>query len=75
MLTILLILKVVTCPTAIPAHASISPSVSEINYNTSITYSCDLGYNRTDGDEIRRCTEFSTLEGTEANCTCMLSLN
>jgi hypothetical protein len=66
-------IEVVTCPTAIPAHASITPNVAEINYNTSLSYSCDLGYNRTDGDATRRCTELSTFDGTEANCTCTLN--
>ncbi|XP_053393015.1 uncharacterized protein LOC123564401 isoform X2 [Mercenaria mercenaria] len=60
---------IVTCDTTIPAHASIIPDVSEINYNTYITYACDLGYNHTDGDATRRCTENATFEGVEANCT------
>lgn len=66
---------VVTCnkPNA-PAHASILPDVPEVNYNTYITYVCVLGYNRTDGDETRRCTENATFEGVEANCTCMLCI-
>lgn len=54
-----------------PAHASISPDVSDINYNHSITYVCDPGYNRTYGDETRRCTKNATFEGVEANCTRM----
>lgn len=65
--------SVVTCATPnVPAYASIVPNISEVNYNTSITYVCDLGYNRTDGDETRRCREDATFEGVEANCTCTL---
>ena len=66
---------VITCSVSpAPAHASISTSGSEVDYNTNITYTCDLGYNRTYGDATRRCTEFETFEGTEANCTrkCLL---
>ncbi|WAQ96224.1 CSMD1-like protein [Mya arenaria] len=61
---------IITClvPDA-PSYSSISSVATEVNYNTSITYTCDLGYNRTSGDATRRCTELATFEGTESTCT------
>ncbi|XP_052776697.1 sushi, von Willebrand factor type A, EGF and pentraxin domain-containing protein 1-like [Mya arenaria] len=65
-----MICTIITClvPDA-PSYSSISSVATEVNYNTSITYTCDLGYNRTNGDATRRCTELATFEGTESTCT------
>ena len=66
------LLIVVTCARpSVPDHSSIAPADAEIEYDNLITYTCNLGYNRTGGNETRRCAETGEWTGTEANCTCM----
>ena len=55
---------------AAPAFTSISPIQSGYIYLSVLTYTCDLGYNRTSGDETRTCDENAHWTGNEANCTC-----
>ena len=64
-------LLVVTCsqPT-VPIYTSMSPVQTEYIYLSVLTYTCDLGYNRTGGDATRTCDENAQWTGTEANCTC-----
>ena len=63
---------VVTCDRPNTVLSSLSPDQSEYDYNTIVTYSCDLGYNRTGGDETRTCDHTAHWTGTEANCTCKI---
>ncbi|XP_053383373.1 uncharacterized protein LOC123564671 [Mercenaria mercenaria] len=51
-------------------HSSYTPpSVVKFDYNTDITYSCDLAYNHTDGNLTRTCKEDFSWSGNEPNCT------
>ena len=64
-------LLVVTCSQpATPNFTSISPVQQEYIYQSVLTYTCDLGYNRTGGEGTRSCDENARWTGTEANCTC-----
>ena len=64
------IIVVITCDKVDIEHMSFSPPTSDTHdYNTTIIYSCDVGYNHSYGDLTHRCTETRQWTGTFPNCT------
>ena len=61
---------VVTCDLPTPVdHATVTPNDAEHDYDTSITYTCDLSYNNTSGDLVRTCQADGQWSGDAPVCT------
>ena len=59
--------SVTACTVPAVANAAPTPS-SPINYNTHVTYTCQTGYNHTDGDLTRTCQADGSLTGSLPVC-------
>lgn len=49
------------------------PNNEVFNFNDIISYSCDIGYNRTTGDETRNCQNDGSWSGTLLTCSSMFN--
>lgn len=64
------IFTVVTCTKIdIPNMSFTPPTASTHDFNTTIYYTCDMGYNHTYGDLVRTCNELGQWSGLLPNCT------
>lgn len=57
------------CNSETVSNAAMSPNSATFDYNTAVTYSCNVGYNYTSGDLVRTCQADSTWSGTAPTCT------
>ena len=64
-------ISVITCTLPTVSNASPNPA-SPIEYNTSVTYTCQPGYEHTDGDLTRTCQANGSLTGSLPECTSKL---
>lgn len=62
--------KVVECdaPPPVPL-TSLSPQSDMYVYLDTLTYTCNIGYEVTSGDDVRTCTETGEWSGSPPNCT------
>ncbi|XP_076071542.1 CUB and sushi domain-containing protein 1-like [Mytilus galloprovincialis] len=60
---------IVTCPNPPDVAFATISSQTGSNYNDSITYTCDIGYESTDGTLDRKCNENKLWDGTPPVCT------
>ena len=66
------VFTVVECDIPPPVNASsLNPNKNVYVYLDTLTYTCDLGYNLTSGNDVRTCTETGEWNGTAPNCTCV----
>ena len=73
-----LIVSVKTCAKVNADHASADPDQTDYDYNTDVTYSCDLAYNHTAGNLTRTCNASAEWTGTLPTCeskTTLMCLN
>ncbi|OPL20431.1 cub 3-like and sushi domain-containing protein, partial [Mytilus galloprovincialis] len=64
-----LIIAIVTCPNPPDVAFATISSQTGSNYNDSITYTCNIGYESTDGTLDRKCNENKLWDGTPPVCT------
>ena len=50
------------------------PITGSHDYNTSVNYTCDFGYEHTAGDMVRRCDEHAQWVDDAPTCTSKLTL-
>ena len=64
--------SVVTCdPPDSIGNGTLSPLLSVYNYSNVVTYTCDYGYYKYNGDLSRTCNEFAIWTGTKPVCLSM----
>ena len=67
---------VVTCdPPAEVSHSSMVPDLSQYDYNTMISYTCEFGYYKSSGDFNRTCNEFAQWTNTAPVCSSEYEFN
>ena len=59
----------VTCSEVIVTNADKTPDKASYTYNEAVTYSCNPGYQRTNGDSVKRCVNMNTWIGSYPICT------
>ena len=64
-------ISVINCTLQTVSNASPNPA-TPIEYNTSVTYTCQPGYDHTDGDLTRTCQANGSLTGSLPECTSKL---
>lgn len=65
-----LTISVITCDKIdVPNMTFTPPTADSHDFNTTIEYSCDIGYNYTYGDLFRTCNDTGEWTGTLPNCT------
>ncbi|XP_060554824.1 uncharacterized protein LOC132715776 [Ruditapes philippinarum] len=60
---------VITCASPDVTFGTKSPATSSVNFNITVTYACDTGYEVTSGDTVRVCDTSSDLSGTLPVCS------
>ena len=68
-----LIFSVITCTVTVVSNA-MPNSPSPTDYNTDVSYTCQTGYNHTDGDLTRTCLADGSLTGSLPVCTSKFQL-
>ena len=59
----------VTCSEVNVANAAKSPDKASYTYNEAVTYTCNPGYELTNGDSVRRCENMNTWSDSYPICT------
>ena len=67
-------LQVINCTSPNIAFGTQSPSTSPVDFNITVTYACDTGYEITSGDAVRICDSSSDLSGTLPVCSSRFSV-
>ena len=62
-------ISVIQCEKIVEPNANRSPKYPFYNYNTSVTYKCETGYNLTGGDSERWCDATGNWTNAPPNCT------
>lgn len=60
---------VVKCARPTESYMDPEPDQLQYDFNTTVKANCILGYNLTDGDEIRTCQHTADWDGFPPNCT------
>lgn len=68
-LDLLLYFSVVRCSVPNIGNATYVPNQALIDYNSNVTYTCDLQFDHTAGDLVRTCQPDFSWSGTEPTCT------
>ena len=71
----LFLLPVVQCPKVDEDHSTRSPNQDFYDFNTTVEYSCVIGYNMTGGDAVRTCNYTGTWTNTPPVCTSKITEN
>ena len=58
-----------TCAPVSVANSAVTPVKSTYNYDDSVTYTCNVGYENTGGPLSRTCTDTNTWSGSVPVCT------